>query len=262
MHPCFVKENNVTTIALKKLIGLGNIDGSPSHSGSITHYAVLKVLVDGHLTQSLFHIANISSKDAILEIDWLQWHNPAVDWSTDSMSFPLCPLCLAQKPMLGKVETPLEPNNILTKNHYPLPLASDIINQLVTNQLVTCGSGPDPVSPEPSPTYDHPPDRRPATCTRRAPAQALADPPPRLLIDGALSARPNIASAPTLIWRHPRDLPRSSAGAPLRGASSGFLYHIGSIAAIPLTMTPVQLVLTPVRLTDSLGLTPIVSPEL
>jgi hypothetical protein len=71
MHPRFVKENNVTTTALKKPISLGNINGSPNRSGSITHYAILKVLVNGHLTQSLFHIANIGSKDAILGIDWL-----------------------------------------------------------------------------------------------------------------------------------------------------------------------------------------------
>jgi hypothetical protein len=110
MHPRFVKENNITTIALKKPIGLGNIDGSPNRSGSITHYAILKVLVNGHLTWSLFHIANIGSEDAILGIDWLRRHNPSVDWSTDSISFPLCPSCLAQKPMLGKVETPLGPS--------------------------------------------------------------------------------------------------------------------------------------------------------
>jgi hypothetical protein len=109
MHLRFVKENNVTTIALKKPINLGNIDGSPNCSGSITHYTILKVLVDGHLTQSLFHIANIGSEDAILGIDWLQRHNPSVDWSTDSISFLLCPSCLAQKPTLGKVETPLDP---------------------------------------------------------------------------------------------------------------------------------------------------------
>jgi hypothetical protein len=109
MHPHFIKENNITTIALKKPIGLGNIDGSPNRSGSITHYAVLKVLVNGHLTRSLFHIADIGSEDAILGIDWLWRHNPAVDWSTDSISFPLCPSCLAQKPTLGKVETPLDP---------------------------------------------------------------------------------------------------------------------------------------------------------
>jgi hypothetical protein len=109
MHPRFVKENNITTIVLKKLIGLGNIDGSPNHSGSITHYAILKVLVDGHLTWSLFHIADIGSEDAILGIDWLRRHSPSIDWSMDSISFPSCPLCLAQKPMSGKVETPSEP---------------------------------------------------------------------------------------------------------------------------------------------------------
>jgi hypothetical protein len=132
---------------------------------------------------------------------------------------------------------------------------------LVTNQLMTCGSGPDPVSPEPSPTYDHLPDRRPATRTRRASAPALADPTPRSLIHGALSARPDVASAPALIRIRPRDLPRPSAGVPLRGTSSGFSHHVGSVAAVPLPMTPVRLVLTPVRLTDSIGLTPIVPPE-
>jgi hypothetical protein len=71
MHPHFGKENNVTTIALRKSISLGNINGSPNRSGSITHYAILKILVNGHLTQSLFHIADIGSEDAILGIDWL-----------------------------------------------------------------------------------------------------------------------------------------------------------------------------------------------
>jgi hypothetical protein len=109
MHPCFVKENKITTIVLMKPIGLGNINDSPNHSGSITHYVVLKVLVNGHLTQSLFHNANIGHKDAILGINLLQQHNPAVDWSTDSIFFHLCPSCLVQKPMLDKVEIPLEP---------------------------------------------------------------------------------------------------------------------------------------------------------
>jgi hypothetical protein len=109
----------------------------------------------------------------------------------------------------------------------------------VTNQLVTCGSGPDPVSPEPSPTYNHSPDRRPATCTRRASARALADHTPRSLIHGALSAQPDVASAPALIRRRPHDLPRPSAGVPLHGTSSGFLHHVGSVAAVPLPMTPV-----------------------
>jgi hypothetical protein len=40
----------------------------------------------------------------------------------------------------------------------------------VTNQLVTCGSGPNPVPPEPSLTHNHSLDHRPAACTRRAAA--------------------------------------------------------------------------------------------
>jgi hypothetical protein len=71
MYLHFVKENNITTIALKKPIGLGNINSSPNCSGSIMHYAVLQVLVDGNHAWSLFHIADIGSKDAILGIDWL-----------------------------------------------------------------------------------------------------------------------------------------------------------------------------------------------
>jgi hypothetical protein len=133
---------------------------------------------------------------------------------------------------------------------------------IVTNQLVTFSSGPNTVSPEPSPAYDHLPDRCLATRTQCAPAQALVDHSLHPLIHRALSARPNIASAPALIQRCPRNLPQPSAGAPLCSASSGFLHHVGSIAAISLAMTPVQLVLTPVQLMDSLGLTPLVSLEL
>jgi hypothetical protein len=65
MHPQFVKENGVVMHALKRPISLGNIDGSPNRSGSITHYTVLGVIIDGHLTKAFFHIANISREDAV-----------------------------------------------------------------------------------------------------------------------------------------------------------------------------------------------------
>jgi hypothetical protein len=109
----------------------------------------------------------------------------------------------------------------------------------VTNQIVTCSSGPNPVSPEPSLTYNHLPDRCPATCTCHAPARALADHTPHLLIHRALSTQPNVASVPALIQRHPSGLPQPSTGVPLCGTSSSFPHHVGSIAAVPLTMTPV-----------------------
>jgi hypothetical protein len=132
----------------------------------------------------------------------------------------------------------------------------------VMNQLMTCGSRPNTVPPEPSPTYNHPPDPRPATHTQRVPIQALADHAPCPMSHRALSVQPNNASVPVLIWRRPRNLPQPSARTPLCGVSSGFSHHVGSIAAILFAMTPVQLVLTPVQLTDTHGLTPLISLEL
>jgi hypothetical protein len=77
----------------------------------------------------------------------------------------------------------------------------------VTNQLVTCSFRPNTVSPESSPTYNHPLDHCLATRTHWAPAQALADHSPHLLICGALSTQLNVESAPALIQRRLRNLP-------------------------------------------------------
>jgi hypothetical protein len=107
MHPQFVKEHGVVTHALKRPIGLGNIDGLPNCSGSITHYAVLGVIIDGHLTKAFFHIANIGREDAILGIDWLRCYNPQVNWKLDSISFLRCGACREQATALPEVESNL-----------------------------------------------------------------------------------------------------------------------------------------------------------
>jgi hypothetical protein len=105
MHPQFIEEHRVVTHALKRPIGLGNIDGLPNRSGSITHYAVLGVIIDGHLTKVFFHIANIGREDAILGIDWLRRYNPQVDWKLDSISFLCCGACREQAAALPEVES-------------------------------------------------------------------------------------------------------------------------------------------------------------
>jgi hypothetical protein len=132
----------------------------------------------------------------------------------------------------------------------------------VTNQLVTCGFGPNTVSPEPSPTYNHLPDHCLAMHTQCAPAQAPADHVLQPPIHRALSTQPNVASAPVLIQRHLHNLPQPSTRVPLCSDSSGFPHHVGSTAAVPLAMTPVQPILTPVQLTDTCGLTPLIFLEL
>jgi hypothetical protein len=77
----------------------------------------------------------------------------------------------------------------------------------VTNHLVTCSSGPNTISLEPSPTYNHLPDHCPAMRTQCAPAQAPTDYTLHPLGHGALSMQLNVASVPALIWRRPRTLP-------------------------------------------------------
>jgi hypothetical protein len=105
MHPQFIKEHRVVTHALKRPIGLGNIDGLPNRSGSITHYTVLGVIIDGHLTKVFFHIADIGREDAILGIDWLRRYNPQVNWKSDSISFLRCGACREQAAALPEVES-------------------------------------------------------------------------------------------------------------------------------------------------------------
>ena len=97
-------------------ISVYNIDGTENSNGKITHYAEMKMIVDGHSEIRKFAITNLGQSDVFLGHEWLNFHNLEVDWNTGSLQFTRCPT------MCGYMETEdvEEGDRIWMK--YPKPL--------------------------------------------------------------------------------------------------------------------------------------------
>ncbi|KAF9802632.1 hypothetical protein IEO21_09857 [Rhodonia placenta] len=98
INKCFIQENRVRTQKLKKPIPLYNIDGTLNKDGSISEVAVLQMQIGEHIEKTVFMVMDIGPKDVIIGLDWLQEHNPEIDWENGSPKLSQCPeTCGARK---------------------------------------------------------------------------------------------------------------------------------------------------------------------
>jgi hypothetical protein len=116
VNPDFVRKHNIQQKPLKNPIRVGNIDGSSNSGGYITHYTILEVVVNGHVTLASFHTANIGTTDIILGIDWLRRYNPKCDWEQGVLSFPKCELCKGQTEPSEKSKSNSDCHNLCSRD--------------------------------------------------------------------------------------------------------------------------------------------------
>ena len=91
IHRKFVEENKIRTRKLSRPVPLFNIDGTENREGSITHVAVLDLIIGSHSEKMVFVITDIGPEDVIIGINWLRKHNPDVDWAEGSLRLSRCP---------------------------------------------------------------------------------------------------------------------------------------------------------------------------
>ena len=76
----FVQENQINTHKLPFPITCYNADGSTNQSGSITEYVEMIMLIRDHIEQIQFSVTNLGKHDLFLGYEWLQKHNPTINW--------------------------------------------------------------------------------------------------------------------------------------------------------------------------------------
>lgn len=87
----FIEKHRVKTQKLTQPIEVYNIDETPNQAGLITDVAVLNLEVGEHKEKAVFTITDIRPEDIIIEIDWLQNHNPSIDWYKGIIVMDGCP---------------------------------------------------------------------------------------------------------------------------------------------------------------------------
>ncbi|TPX31278.1 hypothetical protein SeLEV6574_g08551, partial [Synchytrium endobioticum] len=75
----FTKKNHIPTIAMIKPILVHQADG--------IHTLAFTMRIQGHNEKMQLPLFNTNKYDLILGLDWLTYHNPTIDWETQSLTF-------------------------------------------------------------------------------------------------------------------------------------------------------------------------------
>ena len=97
---------------LERPIAVRNVDRTDNSGGAITHQVEVNMYYKGYVERIRMDVYDLGKTDIILEMPWLQAHNPEIDWETEEVKITRCPpLCGRMRPRgvkKGKRVTTLE----------------------------------------------------------------------------------------------------------------------------------------------------------
>jgi len=86
----FVKENLINTCQLPFPITCYNANGSTNKDGSITEVIEINMTISDHQELIQLSVTNLDNHDLFLGYNWLQKHNPTINWKDSSISLQNC----------------------------------------------------------------------------------------------------------------------------------------------------------------------------
>lgn len=87
----FVKRHNIDTWNFDSPISVYNADRSNNSAGPITKYAKIDVIIGDHQEKIMFLVTDLGKSDMFLGFEWVDHHNPAIDWKKGIVEFTRCP---------------------------------------------------------------------------------------------------------------------------------------------------------------------------
>ena len=106
----FVKEHHINTIKLPQAITATNADGTINAGGKITDMVQLKVKIQDHKEVMELTVTDIGKKDVFIGHDWLQNHNPKIDWQNKKIKSSRCPGVCYQTSEANELEDKIDEN--------------------------------------------------------------------------------------------------------------------------------------------------------
>ncbi|KAI5116789.1 hypothetical protein M0805_000220 [Coniferiporia weirii] len=82
----FVIKHHIPTRPLIHPIQVRNVDRTPNKHGTITQFTWRLIKIGGRSLMTTFLVTSLSKEDVILGLPWLKHHNPAIDWTTGTIS--------------------------------------------------------------------------------------------------------------------------------------------------------------------------------
>jgi hypothetical protein len=107
---CFIdiewaKLNNVPRLPLTNPIPVYNVDGTANDAGAITDIANVILRYENHSECTQLAVTRLGKQSLILGYNWLQNHNPEINWQTKDVKMSRCckgtSVCSLTSPILS-----------------------------------------------------------------------------------------------------------------------------------------------------------------
>ncbi|KAF5372853.1 hypothetical protein D9758_001442 [Tetrapyrgos nigripes] len=112
----FAQKNQLTLLPIKKPFPVRNVDGSENTMGWVREYTIQNLCIYSqdnrayHEEKAEFYVTDIGDHDIILGTDWLEEHNPDIDWSDSRIGMTRCPeTCIIANPPILHLKTKTKP---------------------------------------------------------------------------------------------------------------------------------------------------------
>ena len=82
-----------------------NVDSTNNSRRAITHQVEVNVYYKNHIERMKMDVCNLGRTDIILDMPWLQAHNPEINWETGEVRITRCPpICGRSLAVKGDIE--------------------------------------------------------------------------------------------------------------------------------------------------------------
>jgi len=85
------KRHGFKITKLERPLKVKNVDGTENSGGNITYQVEVNVFYKNHVERMRMDVCNLEKIEMILEMPWLQAHNPEINWETGEVKMTRCP---------------------------------------------------------------------------------------------------------------------------------------------------------------------------
>ena len=85
------KRHGFKMTKLERPLKVKNVDGTENSGGNITYQVEVNVFYKNHVERMRMDVCNLEKIEMILEMPWLQAHNPEINWETGEVKMTRCP---------------------------------------------------------------------------------------------------------------------------------------------------------------------------
>ncbi|KAF5364752.1 hypothetical protein D9758_009364 [Tetrapyrgos nigripes] len=133
----FAQRNQLTLLPIKNPFPVRNVDGSENTMGWVREYTIQNLRIYSrnnkayHEEQAEFYVTDIGDHDIILGTDWLEEHNPDIDWSDSRVNMTRCPeTCITAKPPVLHLKTKTLKSTVIDPRTHHKEYQGDVVELL------------------------------------------------------------------------------------------------------------------------------------